>query len=377
MSQVNRTAAHDTDDLIRLSYFTDIAKAISSTRSLKETLDEVMRQIGKVFAPRNWSLLLKNPKTGELTFSVVIGSSDVTSTLKGVTVPPGRGIAGWIAENAEPLIIEDVHSDERFDPSIDEMLNFKTRSIIGVPLKSGDRVFGVIELINKMDGEAFTALDLKLLSTIAEFAGIAVEKSYYMKALRKIATIDHLTGVYNRRSCVRILEREISRCHRHGTTLATLMIDIDDFKEINDTYGHATGDQVLTGFAAIVSRCIRRVDYVCRYGGDEFIIILPDAEPNTARDVRDRIRDEVAKYDEEHPVRYTVSVGTFEGCPEGIADLFDSADQELYAEKEQRGGANGADKGSTATLTDRTERTIEEIPAHISDFFYEDAEESG
>lgn len=372
MAQEYNSGSHSTDDLIRLSYFTDIGTAISRTQSLKETLDEVMKQIGKVFAPRNWSLLLRNPKTGELTFTVVIGNKEVVERLRGMKVSGTSGIAGWISSHAQPLIIEDVDNDERFDPSIDEQLNFKTRSIIGVPLKSGDRVFGVIELINKLDGEAFTALDLKLLSTIADFTAIAVEKAYYMKALKKIATIDHLTGVYNRRTCLRILDREISRCHRHQSHLATLMIDIDRFKEINDTHGHAAGDEVLKGFAELVSRCTRKVDYVCRYGGDEFVIILPDADEGTGDEVRDRIREAVERNNVSTAIPYSVSIGSFTGCPENTTELFDQADVQLYEEKDRQSA------GGTHTLsTDAgSERTIEEVTDHLEEFINEDDENS-
>jgi diguanylate cyclase (GGDEF)-like protein len=389
MAEFQRSGGRDTEDLIRLSYFTDIARAIAETTSLRETLDEVMHQIGRVFAPRNWSLLLKNPKTGELTFTVVIGSNELASELQGTKVPRGQGIAGWIAEHGEPLIIEDVESDDRFDSSIDERLNFKTHSIIGVPLKSGDRVFGVIELINKLDGEHFTPLDLKLLSTIADFTAIAVQKAYYIKALRKIATIDHLTGVYNRRSCMRILDREIARCHRHGSSLSTLILDIDHFKEINDTHGHAAGDRVLLSLAQLAARCIRRVDYICRYGGDEFVMVLPDTAPGAADHVRQRIQDALREQNEQNQIPYSVSIGAFSGCPESSTELLDRADVQLYKQKQPRRAGSSTAEGSLDGGPDstthsgsntadqvgqETEQTIEQVSEHIGEFFEEDAD---
>ena len=223
-------------EYVQLSFFAEIGKAIASASTINETLKVVMGQIGDIFAPLNWSLLLRNPKTGELTFNVVIGSG--VDKLQGVVIPKGRGIAGWIAENGQAIIIKDVANDKRFDSSMDQRVGFKTESIIGVPLKTRNRVFGVIELINKLDGKAFSPLELKTLITIADFTAIAIEKAYYYQALKKIALIDPLTGTNNRRNMIHFLEREIDRCHRMNTILSVLMMDIDKFKEINDNYGH-------------------------------------------------------------------------------------------------------------------------------------------
>ncbi len=318
-------------DYVQLAFFAEIGKAITSATTINETLKSVMEQIGNVFAPQNWSLLLQNPKTGELTFKLAIGSG--VDKILGMTIPKGRGIAGWIAETGQAIIIKDVANDKRFDATMDQLLGFKTESIIGVPLKTKDRVFGVIELINKLNGETFTPLELKTLITIADFTAIAIEKAYYLQALKRIALIDHLTGVHNRRSMMRFLDREIDRCNRLNTVLSVLMVDIDKFKEINDNFGHVAGDTVLRNLARILQQNLRKIDIICRYGGDEFVVLMPDTGGPQVDEIRQRIIAAVRDNGDQTTVRYEVSIGVFSGRPQSVSEIFKSADLDMYRDK--------------------------------------------
>jgi len=319
------------DDYVQLSFFAEVGKAITSASTINETLQAVMAQIGTIFAPLNWSLLLRNARTGELTFKLVVGSG--VQAILGSTIPKGQGIAGWIAETGQAIIIEDVAKDKRFDSTVDRLLGFTTESIIGVPLKTRDRVFGVIELINKVKGGNFTPLELKMLMTIADFAAIAIEKAYYLRALRRIALIDPLTGVHNRRSMMRFLDREVDRCKRMATILSVLMVDIDRFKEINDRYGHAAGDGVLRHLARVLQENLRKIDIVCRYGGDEFVILMPDTTGPAAEEIRRRIVASVLRDEAQTPIRFEISVGLYSGRPTSSSEIFNSADFDMYREK--------------------------------------------
>ncbi|HET6449927.1 MAG TPA: sensor domain-containing diguanylate cyclase [Spirochaetia bacterium] len=322
------------EDYIHLSFFMDVAKAIASASTINETLKAVMTHIGNIFAPLNWSLLLRNARTGELTFRIVVGSG--VQKILGTTIPKGQGIAGWIAENGQAIIIEDVARDPRFDSSVDRALGFTTESIIGVPLKTRDRVFGVIELINKVKGGNFTPLELKVLATIGDFAAIAIEKAYYHRALRRIALIDPLTGVHNRRSMIRFLDREVDRSARLKSELSVLMVDIDKFKEINDNYGHAAGDAVLHHLAGVLQKNLRKIDIICRYGGDEFVVLMPDTSAPAAQDVRRRVEEAVKGVEVPAPLNYEVSVGLYSGHPSTASEIFTSADFDMYREKSSK-----------------------------------------
>lgn len=326
--------APDLEEYIHLSFVTDMAKAIASATTINDTLQAVMTQIGTIFAPMNWSLLLRNSRTGDLTFKVVVGSG--VQKILGTSIPKGQGIAGWIAETGQAIIIENVANDKRFDSSVDRLLGFKTESIIGVPLKTKDRVFGVIELINKVKGGNFTPVELKVLSTIADLAAIAIEKAYYLRALKRIALIDPLTGVHNRRSMIRFLEREVDRCNRLKTDLSVLMVDVDKFKEINDNYGHAAGDAVLQHLATTLQQHLRKIDIICRYGGDEFVAVMPDTSADAAEEVRRRVVDAVRNLETPAPLVYDVSVGLYSGRPTNPSEIFTSADFDMYREKNSK-----------------------------------------
>ncbi len=344
----------DTDDLVKLSFFTNIGKAIASATSLEETLREVMDQIGKIFAPSYWSLLLRNPSTGELTFRIVIGSG--VEALQGRKLPKGTGIAGWIAESGQDVIIEDVSRDSRFDSSMDELTDFTTKSIIGVPLKSRNRVFGVIELINKLDGTSFSPLELNLLKTIADFAAIAIEKAYYVRALKRVASVDPLTGLYNRRSFRRFLEREIERSKRSKAPFTLMMVDVDGFKAINDTYGHVAGDNILKELASVLQSTTRKADLVCRYGGDEFIVIMPNLRMSEAERVRDRITRNIGERNREASIRIAATFGLHESDGVDTDDVVQFVDEELYRKKQER-----------------VEQNIENIDENLSDFLRQES----
>ena len=324
----------DTEELVRLSFFSDIAKSIAACRTLNETLSEVMRQIGKVFAPVNWSLMLRNPKSGELKFMIVEGRA--SKALKGKKIPRGNGIAGWIAENKMPLIIEDVDSDSRFDSSFDEESGFRTESIIGAPLISKGRVYGVIELINKLEGQQFTPFDLKLLTTITDFAAIAIERSHYLAGLKKLANIDPLTEVYNRRYFQFYLPKEIERTKRNGEKLSLLFIDIDHFKSINDTYGHVAGDKVLKQTAALLKTSSRSADLIFRYGGDEFIVLLPGTSAHDAELLEKRINSNLDSCEKLQCFSISLSIGIHEAGGEDYEDLLNFVDQKMYTRKNLR-----------------------------------------
>ena len=321
----------ETEEVVKLSYFADIGKAIASAANLTETMRAIMDKIGEIFAPTYWSILLRDLKTGELEFSMVVGSG--VEDLKGVRLPRGKGIAGWIAENGEPLMIEDVGRDSRFESGIDEQTQFTTKSIIGVPLKTQRRVFGVIELINALEKAPFTAYDLKILSTIGDFAAIAIEKVYYLTAYRRMATTDALTGVYNRRSFDSFFDRELEKTRRKSTVMSLLMVDIDDFKEINDRHGHEAGDRALIRVAETLKNNTRKVDYVCRYGGDEFVVLMPDTTRQAAERIRDRIVDRIEADNTTVDVQVSLSLGLQDSAETDLTELLASADRAMYRSK--------------------------------------------
>jgi diguanylate cyclase (GGDEF)-like protein/putative nucleotidyltransferase with HDIG domain len=247
----------------------ELAKPLAKAKTIKEVLDTVMYQVGQIFEPLHWSILLKDSKTEDMMFSVVVGTN--RDKLQGTRLPKGEGIAGAVMEKGEPLIVADVEKDPRFSSRVDQYTGFKTRSIIGAPLKTEDKVFGVIELINKINEDRFTPKDLKILSSIAEYAAIAVERAYYNQALTALATKDALTGLKNRWSFERAVSGKEEVMKRYGTIFSMLIAVVGGLKDEGD----AGNDDVLKRVAGLLNTTKRRQDDIFRYGEDTFILLLP------------------------------------------------------------------------------------------------------
>ncbi len=321
----------DIDDLIRLSVFSSIGTSIVAEHSIRGVLDRVMEHIGLFFGPLNWSFLLADAAQSELVFKLVVGKS--ADSLMGQRVPIGKGVAGWVAKNGVPAIVEDARSDSRWSDWMDKLTGFETRSIVAVPLRSGDKVFGVIELLNRFDGNPFTAFDMRVLSTIADFAAIAIEKAYYLAEARRLSELDPLTGTLNRRGLMKAIERETARLARYGGELSVIMADVDKFMTINDRFGHAAGDEVLKSLAEALKVTVRQADSLARYGGDEFLILMPATNSEEAEIARARLQSLLDKVGEHHAPPYSVTLGVHTSNEIDFNELFDESDRDLYRRK--------------------------------------------
>ncbi len=326
-----KTSEPDMDDLIRLSVFSAIGTSIVAERSIRGVLDRVMEHVGSFFGPLNWSLLLVDSAKGELVFARVVGRS--AEALTGQRVAIGQGVAGWVAQRGVSAIIENPSEDSRWSDRLDHMTGFETESIIAVPLRSGDKVFGVIELLNRLDGARFSAYDMRVLSTIADFAAIAVEKAYYLAEARRVSERDPLTGALNRRGLDRAIDRETARRARYGGDLSVVLADIDSFKAVNDNFGHATGDEVLRAVARALGGAMRGADCLARYGGDEFLVLMPATGPEEAEIARARIEEVLKKAGEAHVPPFSVSLGVHSSGDDDFGELFRESDKDLYRRK--------------------------------------------
>jgi two-component system cell cycle response regulator len=190
---------------------------------------------------------------------------------------------------------------------------------------------------------------LKLGSAVFKFIEGGNVEAHFHEEIHRLMTHDGLTGVHNRRYLVEFLEREIARSHRHGRPLSLAMLDIDLFKEINDTLGHIAGDHVLQNLARLVGEVVRRDELFARYGGDEFAIVLPESDGDQAARFCERIRERVGECNFEFDntqIQLTVSIGAASNCPSYSAiDLIAAADDQLFRAK--KGGRNRVCVGSS------------------------------
>lgn len=322
---------------MEIASLSEMAKDIVQSRTLSETVDRVMHHIGAVFRPANWSLLLRGSSQGTLTFVHVEGSG--ADKIRGRVLAKGQGVAGWVAEHGRALLVADAQNDPQFHPGIDAVTGFVTRSIIAVPLLTKGQVYGVIELLNKLDESLFSDHDLLVLQTIADFAAIALERAYYLRSVRRLALTDPLTRLHNRRSFEQILDREIEKTRRTKNLFSLLILDVDHFKAINDRHGHGAGDEALRALGGILRETSRKVDCCARLGGDEFAVLLPDTTEGDAPFVVRRIQKALDTYNQQAAVPLSVSIGARIVDPAQPEEILAQADRAMY-EAKARGSAD-------------------------------------
>lgn len=210
---------------------------------------------------------------------------------------------------------------------------------MSVPIKVHNRVAGVINVADKIsEGDhRFSQIDLNILSTIVRQASVALENADYYRKLEHLSVTDSLTGIHNHRHFLMALDQEIERVKRYPNSLCLLMLDIDDFKSYNDHFGHLGGDRLLKGIGRILKENLRTVDIVCRYAGDEFVVILPETDIPAAQIIAEKLRKAVKERAFEQEVTVSIGIAKFSAAIDR-RDLVMKADQALYQSK--RGGKN-------------------------------------
>ncbi len=251
-----------------------------------------------------------------------------------------------------PVLVTDVASDSLYDGVRQqwrhEGVTVTVRSVIAVPFGLREEQSGVFFLRNAGDASALTHQDLEFASNVVRTAVSAIEKAYALQTAvsdsqryQALAITDPLTGCLNRRALLEELEAELDRMRRYELALSILMIDLDRFKQVNDTRGHLVGDSVLRQVGEMLRREVRSVDVVARYGGEEFVIVLPETQLDGALVFAERIREHIAAHDfaeNGDPLKTTVSVGVASVSPREVVDpdsLIALADEALYRAKHE------------------------------------------
>ncbi len=276
-------------------------------------------------------------------------------------------------------------SDEplRLDPSVDvleaaelsRLAALDGAAALLVPLSTGGRVVGLVEFVSGHVGRHVHAGETAWLRTMANQAAAALENASLVRQLRDAAETDLVTGVYSHRHLQDRLRQETARAARSGSPLSVLMLDLDDFKRVNDEHGHQAGDRVLRAIAGALRAAVRSSDVVARYGGDEFVVLMPDTDAEEAAQVVRRASEAVARL--AHPMADGAAVQV--SCSVGLAlhprdgatarELLRSADAAMYSRKRARSEAAGASRGtgsgSSTGVTGPETGAIDQQPASM------------
>lgn len=329
--------------LHNISILYNIGQAMNFIDDLKRLIQIILAKAIQTIGAERGSLMLYDGTTDELVIKVVYGLPDKETEdkineglLECTKIKPGEGIAGDAFANKKAIITNLGSNDPRFFQSETSNVN----SLLCLPLIVKDEAIGVINITNKKDKNLFNQDDLDFMGALANQAAIAISNAQ----LYKLAITDGLTKLFIRRHFEYLLDNELRRSQRYKHDMTLLMMDIDNFKCINDNYGHLTGDEMLRQISEVILNTVRKIDMPSRYGGEEFAVILPETNKDNSKKIAERLRRKISniilRTKEKKEISPTISIGiaSWPMDTEDRNDLIDCADKALYFAK--NGGKN-------------------------------------
>ena len=301
------------------------------------TYGSILDHVAQLLEAERASLWLFDENSNEIAVRAAKGFSIDDAS----RISVGQGIAGRVLESGTPLVIQDIEAAGLVPASPDR--NYTTKSFISYPITIGGRKIGLLNLANKRTGAAFDDVDLSLLEIVGPQIAVAMERAEWQQRATQfqlMSITDPLTGLLNRRYLEERLTEELSRSKRYNYSMSCLMIDIDDFKKYNDRNGHQAGDVALKITAHSLKAALRSADIACRYGGEEFCILLPQTTVTEAGVIAERMRQKVADTIYPHGAsqpngRVSISIGisTLGKHIDTAESIISAADRALYAAK--------------------------------------------
>jgi len=278
--------------LNKLMELAELSKHINMSMDEVDIVDYAVSHLPKIMGLSITSVFLLDKKRNSLYMAASNDKSIDPETKSRIKFKLGEGMIGKVGDSLEPTIVDDVERHGGFNGKSDPKYGDKSCRIL--PMISGGKLVGVITMTSAPENREEAYDDTALLSLFADHIAIAVRNAQLLAMTRDEANRDGLTKLYTHRYFHSHLDREMARSRRYHTRLSLMLMDVDNFKQFNDKYGHIVGDEVLVGIAAIVLANMRvGVDIPCRYGGDEFVAILPETPLDSAFDAAERIRQMV------------------------------------------------------------------------------------
>src|SRR5215211_6909984 len=321
---------------------------LTSSLDLPDVLDAVVSEAVRLIDnTRDVNIFLY--KNHKLSFGAALDADGTRN--KPWSQPRSNGLTYTVARSGERVIVENMQEHPLFQNIPAHWIG----SIIGIPLKVGNTVVGVMNLSRSTLG-GFSASELRLLSLLSDQAAVAISNASLHQMISRQAYSDTLTGLPNRRALDERLEEEVVSARRNNYSFAVIMMDLDGFKEVNDTYGHTVGDEVLRLVFNEMARGVRTTDFLARYGGDELTLILSQTEMTSAQVVSEKIVEGMKKLKYKLPDGKRLRIGISGGIAifpvhaRSGPDLLRAADAALYQAKKYQRGAFEIARGITGPL---------------------------
>jgi diguanylate cyclase (GGDEF)-like protein len=309
------------------SRLASIVRSLLSEQAVEAVLARIasdLRELVRCDDVVVWELL-----EDHLVAALVDGEDELE--MKALRIGLGEGITGAAVLAGELIVSNSAHADPRAGQVPGTAM--EPEAITCVPLTARGSALGALSLYRRGSTRRFVAHEVELIQHFADVAAIALHNAKTVAELERLAGTDDLTGLANRRSFHEALRRYAGESRRHRSPLSLLLLDIDNFKEINDTHGHERGDEALRTFAAVLSSRVRESDLVARLGGDEFAVLLPHTERREAVSVA---RDLATEAKRRSAIGLDVSIGIASCSGRSCKDLLTEADRQLYTQKDLR-----------------------------------------
>jgi diguanylate cyclase (GGDEF)-like protein len=263
------------DDLLVLH---QLARSLTSSFDLDTILRTIFEHMERFIEAELWTLLMLDPERHDLYYAIAAGGEE--ASLRDLRVKVGEGVAGWVVEHGETLIVPEAEDDPRVNKVYGAKPR-KVRSVIAMPLRGRKGTHGAIEIFNPRP-EQMTDYTIAFLHILADHAAIAIENAHDVARIQQLTITDDTTGLYNVRHLYDVLGRELERSKRTELPVSLAFLDLDRFKLVNDAHGHLVGSELLARVGRRLQELSRKQDWCFRYGGDEFVILLPETGAEAA-----------------------------------------------------------------------------------------------
>jgi len=320
-----------------LRVFHDVARTLTTALELEDILLAIMDKMANFFGPERWSLLMIDEAAQDLYYAIAVGED--SASLRGLRVPLGQGVAGWVASTGNPLVVPNVALDPHWSSFARNHPDLRIHSIACVPIRSGDNTLGVIQLLNsKLD--LLSEYSISFLRILCDYAAIAIQNARSLKMIHDLSITDDCTGLLNARRLYTMLEEQVKlRDGGAPVPFGLVFLDLDRFKTVNDTHGHLVGSRLLAEVGSLLKRMVGPDNYAFRYGGDEFVMLLPGANRQRVAALTNEICDELRGYTfltgQGLNLKITASFGaaTFPEHGDSVHTILRSADSMMYEVK--------------------------------------------
>jgi diguanylate cyclase (GGDEF)-like protein len=321
--------------LADLLVFHQLTRSLTSSFDLDTILRTILEHMERIMQAELWTLLMLDETTHDLYYAIAAGGEH--EALRGLRVKAGEGVAGWVVEHGETLIVGEAEHDQRLI-SEQAAKPGRVRSVIALPLRGRKGTHGVIEIFNPR-AEQMTDSTIAYLHILADHAAIAIENARDVARIQQLSITDDCTGLYNARHLYDVLSRELERARRQRLPVSLAFLDLDHFKLVNDEHGHLVGSELLAKTGQRLQQLSRKQDWCFRYGGDEFVIMLPETNAQDAMALASEmlraLMETRFKMKNGVKLKVSASVGLATGPSDGatVHNIIGAADARMYMVK--------------------------------------------